>query len=593
MATAFNKLNKFNLSHEDYATYEMGKLYPFLCMEVIPGDSFDVSTETFARAEAMIAPQMSRVDMLKYYFYVPNRIVWEDTEPYYTHGFDGQDDTIKPYMISPPQGYPIGSLADFLGLPVNVGNLKHSALPFRAYQRIMYDWIWNENVYDLTALEPPMTSGLDTTTLTELQYKMWEKDYFTSALPSPQRGDASYLPTGTYATTGIYPLSNVLNYSGNTASVNLSPGGVPTMKLPNSENNKYADIPHFTGIGTGSTQYEMGPLNMHSDTVSGTQISYFNNSVNNFQSSGQNSRQAFDVGITSLSQMTNDPRRALPGINNQSALNDLNVAAKSGVGLIGITDLSSASAVSVNQMRVAFQVQKFLERNMRGGARMVSWTLSHFGVRVPDARLQRAEYLGGSRSPLFISAVEQTSQSTTTGTPQGNLAGRGVISGRAGFKKSFTEYGYIIGLCCILPRTLYSQGIERHWTRESIFEEYVPVFAHLGEQEVKNKEIYATGTPQDEETWAYQDRFAEFRHIPSRVHGQLRPGGTLNYWTLARQFNSLPAYNKDFVTADPSNRIFAVESGDNIDHFICQHLHRIKAIRPIPKHGFPGLIDHD
>lgn len=528
MASPFNKSNTFDLSHEVMATYEMGYLYPNCLMEVLPGDTFDTRSEATSRFEAMIAPQMSRIDKYQYWFYVPNRVLFENWESYITGGLDGNDSTVKPYMVSPSGGYAIGSLADYLGIPTGVADLKHSALPFRMYAKIMNDWFFDENM-DTMFIENK-ADGLDTTTNTLLQKKRWEKDRFTNSLPTPQRGPSSYLPIGTSAPV-----------VGNGKALGL-----------------YTGVDTTGALAEGAATGNMGiASNAWSDALS---------SSGNL-ATGFTGKQ---IGITT------DPT-------------------KSGV----IADISSATAVTVNQMRVAFQVQKFMEKNMRGGARLVEWTLSHFGVRIPDGRLQRSEMLGASRYPVAVAPVEQTSSTDST-SPQGNLAGRGIEHINVnGFRKSFVEQGFVMGLVCYMPRTMYSQGIAPLWTRETRYEEYIPVFSHLGESEVKNKEIYAQGSSVvdasgnvvDEQTFGYQDRYNEFRHIPSSVHGQLRPGGSLNFWSLARQFNSLPQLNSQFVASDPSNRIFAVTSG--VDHITAHFLHHVKAIRPIPKFGNPGLIDHD
>lgn len=516
MTSPFNKTNKFDLTHEVLSTFEMGKLYPNMLMEVVPGDTFDVRTESFSRFESMIAPQMGRIDKFQYYFYVPHRILFGDWEKYITGGFDGQDTTVKPYMTSPSGGYAVGSLADYLGIPTGVAGLNHSALPFRAYQKIYMDWFADENLMTIT--DPSTASGADTTTNTSLYNKCWEKDYFTNSLPTPQRGQAAYLPLGTAAPV-------VLSDSGKKLYFEFGdrPGasGSSIMAMREDGNTKYSEVYQVKGTHEDSTMNSAGYV-----------------------------------------------------------LSDLKA------------DLSNATAATINQIRVAFQIQRFMEKNMRGGARLVEWTLSHFGVRIPDGRLQRSEFLGGSRAPVVVSAVEQNSATVSGQTPQGNLAGRGVSAGKiTGFRKSFVEQGYIIGLVCYLPRTMYSQGLARHWSRSTRYEEYIPVFAHLGEQEVKNKEIYAQGTSADEDTFGYQDRYNELRHQPSTVHGLFRPGQSLNYWTLGRQFNSLPSLNSTFVTSDPSNRIFAVQSAT--DHIEAQFLHHVKALRPLPKFGNPGLIDHE
>lgn len=504
MVTPFNKANVFDLSHEYLATCNMGQLLPVELIEVIPGDTFRQVTSMYMRLEALIAPILSRCDVRFHSFFVPNRIIFDDWEKYITGGKDGNDATVKPFMVSPAGGYKVGSLADYLGVPTGVAGLEHSALPFRVYNLIFNEWFRDENLMDMLPLST--AAGKDTISNTELQNSCWEKDYFTSALPTPQRGPAANLPFATTAPVkGTYTLS--LNGTG---------GG---------------DIP--------------GNVNIHT--------------------SGAGEQLAVDAGILQV------------GYQQPNSL---------------YADLSAASAVTVNQMRLTFQIQKFMEKNMRGGARLVEWTLSHFGVRIPDGRLQRPEYIGGGRSPIFITPVEQTSSTDAT-SPQGNLAGRGVASSASlKWMKSFVEQGWIMTLMTIVPRTLYSQGLPRMWSRKTRYDEYVPVFAHLGEQEVRNKEIYAQGVDADEGIFGYNDRFAELRHIPSTVHGQFRPNQSLDYWTLGRQFSSLPQLNADFVRSDPSRRIFAV-TDESVDTIEVQLLHKIKAIRPLPKYGNPGLIDHD
>lgn len=538
MASPFNKSNVFDLTHERLATYEMGVLYPNLLMEVLPGDTIDLKSEAFSRFEAMIAPQMSHIDKFQYYFYVPNRVLFSKWEDYITGGKDGNDSTVKPYMTSPSGGYAIGSLADHLGLPTGVADLNHSALPFRMYQRIWSEWFRDENI----DIEPTLNTGagLDSTTSKSIRKKCWEKDYFTNSLPTPQRGGASYLPLGTSAPVSVYG------------------------------NNKSLMVRYYDGTELKEKPWVVGdtsPLVATNKTTAQT--------------------------LSSTTYTTEAPTaHTAVGLSNSQTYGS--------TGLVGTADLSAASAVTVNQLRVAFQVQKFMERSIRGGYRLVEWTLSMFGVRIPDSRLQRTEYLGGARYPVSISAVEQNSSTDST-SPQGNLAGRGIEHVNVnGFRKSFVEQGFVMGLVCYMPRTLYSQGVHRMWTRETRYDEYIPVFAHLGEQEVKNKELYAQGTSVvdsdgnvvDEQTFGYQDRYNEFRHLPSGVAGQFRKGGSLNYWTLARQFDSLPQLNHGFVVADVPNRIFAVQTS-GYDHITAHFIHHIKAIRPLPKFGNPGLIDHD
>ena len=263
-----------------------------------------------------------------------------------------------------------------------------------------------------------------------------------------------------------------------------------------------------------------------------------------------------------------------------------------------LTDLRAATAVGVNDVRVAFQIMRFMEKNARGGARYIEWLLSHFGVRSSDSRLQRPEYLGGGKCPVTISEVLQTSSTDAT-SPQGNMAGRAVAGQSAPqFTKYFEEFGYLIGILSIMPRASYQQGLPRMWTRKTRYDYPLPVFSHLGNQEVKNQEIYAQsptvlgsdGQPANDGTFGYQERYEELRRQPSTVHGQFR--SSLNFWHMGRIFDNLPQLNKQFVECDATKRIFAV-TDQSEDSCIVQIHHNIQAIRRFPKYGDPGFIDHD
>lgn len=619
MTSPFNRLNKFRgLSHENYGTYSQGKLYPNLVMEVVPGDTLHVTQSTFIRALAMIAPQLSEVDLYQYYFYVPHRILFDGWEKYITGGYDGNDTTEKPYMMSPEGGYPKGSLGDYLGLPAiksGTGQYKHDAFPFGAYKKIFYDWFANENFYDIPD-EVKLKAGLNTFSADDLdfKYKMWEKDYFTSALPSTQRGPQATLPIGTWAPTGVYPIGTLVeqptkldggnNYNWNRItkeSINASWfGGAPELDtqpmatLPGNTEEliKLSSMPVFNKVSNNFAE-GMQNVNQFADQMSGTTISYLQAFGGNHASETGQLTWAHSVPSPESSGVDPNPAYGnrssyiATGGNSASA----SIITNSPTGLMGITDLSTANAVTISAMRTAFQIQRFLEKNMRGGARLVEWTLSHFGVRIPDARLQRSELLGGGRMRMLTSVIEQTNAGADT--PVGTLSGRGVISGKPfHFSKSFVEHGYVIGIMCIMPRTLYSQGLPRQFTRFTRWDEYLPVFAHLSEQEILNKEIFVSGDENvDNAAFGYNERYAELRFKPNEVHGEFKEDGSLNYWTLARQFDALPKLNKEFVTADPSNRIFAV--ADGADPFVGYHKFNIVAIRPLPKRGTPGLIDHD
>lgn len=256
------------------------------------------------------------------------------------------------------------------------------------------------------------------------------------------------------------------------------------------------------------------------------------------------------------------------------------------------TDLSTATAATINQLRQAFQIQKMLERDARGGTRYTEVIRSHFGVTSPDARLQRPEYLGGGKSYVNVSPIAQTAISGAT--PQGNLAAIGTTSFSGhGFAKSFTEHCLLLGLVCAYADLTYQQGLERQFSRSTRFDFYWPALAHIGEQAVLNKEIFLVGTPaQDDAVFGYQERFAEYRYKPSNITGLFRSGaaGTLQIWHLAQQFGALPVLGDIFIREDPPiDRVIAVPAEP---HFLLDAHFNLRAARPMPVYGVPGMIDH-
>lgn len=255
-------------------------------------------------------------------------------------------------------------------------------------------------------------------------------------------------------------------------------------------------------------------------------------------------------------------------------------------------DLSQATAATINSLREAFQLQRLFEADARGGTRYTEIIRSHFGVISPDARLQRPEYLGGSSTRIHINPVTQTSSTDST-SPQGNLSAFGVAGDNIhGFTKSFTEHGYIIGLVNVRADLTYQQGLNRMWSRRTRFDFYWPTLAHLGEQAVLNKEIYAQGTEADDDVFGYQERYAEYRYYPSLITGRFRStdSTSLDFWHLSQKFESLPSLSSDFIEDKPPlDRIVAVTTEPN---FLLDCYFSLKCVRPMPVYSVPGLIDH-
>ena len=517
--------SRFNRSHGLKTTFDSGYLVPILVDEVLPGDTFNLRATLFTRLATLISPIMDNVYLDTFFFFVPERLVFENFQRMCGEQENPDDSTdfLFPTLNAPSGGFAVGSLADYFGLPTGVNNLEVRAEPFRCYNLIYNEWFRDENLQDSV---PFTKADSDQISNYSLLRRGKRHDYFTSALPWPQKGPGVELPFG-----------------GN-ADINLSSSAtmnVPGFSLFNigasSSNRSYVD--GFIGQGSGRV----------------------------YVGSDEDGYSLAPTKQTSVNLPVN--------------------------GLAGWSvDMSSVSSVTINQFREAFQIQKWYERAARGGTRYTEILRSFFGVVSPDARLQRPEYLGGSSRRIDISVVPQTSASDST-TPQANLSAFGVgINNKSGFTKSFVEHGWIIGLVNVRADLTYQQGINRMWSRRTKFDMYWPTFAHLGEQAVLNKEIYAQGNTTDDEAFGYQERYAEYRYFPSQVTGKFRStyAQSLDFWHLAQKFDSLPTLSSQFIEDNPPiERIVAVQDEPQ---FLLDAYFDMNCVRPMPVYGVPGLVDH-
>ena len=532
----------FDRSHGWKSTFDSGYLVPFLVDEVLPGDSYKVKFNFLARLSTPVVPTMDNLFVDTFYFFVPYRLLWKHWEQ-----FNGQQDYpgaptdyLVPQTSAPAEGgFPVGSLEDYFGLPTGVNGIKANELAARAYALIWNEWFRDENLQNPINLssyaEISTASGLDDVGLGDAGFTGSHKllrrgkrhDYFTSALPWPQKGPGVELPI-----------------SGNAPIVTMQDGQpYDGIVLPGGESN------------AGKPPY----------------LSYnYSGSWRNLGSPGEAWKQGDKVHWS--------------GTFNGSTYST-------------VADLSSVTAATINSLRQAFQLQKLYERDASGGTRYTEILRSHFGVVSPDSRLQRPEYLGGSESPVLINPVVQNSATGSTGaeTPQGNLAAYGLASSTSakhGFTKSFVEHGIIIGLLNVRADLTYQQGIPRMFSRRTRFDFYWPVLAHLGEQAILNKEIYAQGTSADDDVFGYQERYAEYRYFPSMITGKLRSTDpqSLDVWHLSQKFDSLPTLSAQFIQDDPPvSRILAVQDEPQ---FIIDSYIEMKCARPMPVYGVPGLVDH-
>lgn len=498
--------SKFDRSFGVKTAFDAGYLVPIMVDEILPGDTMHLRMEGFARMSTPIFPVMDNMYLETFYFFIPNRLVWDNWERFngYQRNPGDSTDFIVPQIVMPAvTGATEGSLADHFGIPTAVPNLSVNSLPFRCYNLLYNDWFRDENLQDSVVVD--VDDGPDNYSDYVLLRRNKRRDYFTSCLPFPQKGPDVVLPLGT------------------SAPVISSGTGVPT-----------------------------------------------------FNTTGQSNRALFSVNGSS----------AVVFNANSTATDDLSWNTTSLAA-----DLTDAAGASINDLRLAVQTQKMFERDARGGTRYIEVVHSHFGVISPDFRMQRPEYIGGGSTPIFINPVAQTS-ATSGSNALGDLAGYGVASPTGhGFVYSSTEHGFIIGLVMVRADLNYQSGLERFWSRQTRFDYYWPALAHLGEQAVLNKEIYAQGTSADDEVFGYQERYAEYRYKPNLITGLFRSNatGSLDSWHLAQDFGSLPALNDEFIVEDPPmERILAVNTEPD---FLFEAFFLYNCARPMPVYSVPGNMD--
>lgn len=551
--------SKFDMSHSVKTTINQGEITPVYLQEVYPGDSFKVQSTYITRtASSLIRPIMDNLFLDTYYFFVPSRLVYDKWAQIFGENASGPWAETE-FAEAPGNGtYSaslgnvnsiVGGVADHLGLPITMlvdseGYLQtpfktFSTIPFRCFAKVYDDWFRDENVVG------PMNirTSDNTSTSFGMEYinnKEWSinnyfgklpkvsklHDYFTSALPSPQKGSP--------------------------VTFNITNGYVPVIPLNNMNNNSL-----LNAFNSPALSFAKKIGSSWSDSTANGPLSLLNGNLINSGSGASSGTQVVP--------------------NN----------------LAGVID--HLTAFSVNDMRFAFQLQKMLERDARGGTRFTEYIENHFNVLNPDSRLQRAEYLGGKRSPLNITQVTQTTGSSTTPSNNslGDLGGYSLTGSNTGFKKSFTEHGFVIGVACIRQFHTYQQGFDKFWFRFKRTDFYDPVFANIGEQPIYSKEIYASTTNiSANNVFGYNEAWADLRYNNSKISGFMRSGIQDSYdvWHLGDYYANSPTYSQSFVEeGDNVKQVLSVQEGPN---FLVDIFHKVSAIRPLPLYSVPGLLDH-
>lgn len=540
--------SRFDRSWNIKATMDGEYLYPLFVEEVLPGDTIQYNGDYFGRFLTLIFPIMDNVRVEGHFFFVPNRLVWDNWEKFCGAQDEPDDSTDFTVPVidpgnDPPTQLPEGSIYDYMGLPTKVDLVwtvddpdsttkfaDISSLPMRAYKLIWNEWYRDENLQNKVTLDKG--DGPDDPATHVLLKRGKRKDYITSALPWPQKGEALRIPLGTSA-----PVfgNGTLNLTDGTTVYGIG----------------YRDNTGFNGMLQALDGWDGQPV-------------------------GSNPAGSAPVGGKSL---------GVPSVLAQTSL---------------YADLSQATAATIEQWRQAMAFQSMAELDARGGTRYTEILRAHFRVSPNDARLQRPEYLGGFSQRIDIRQVAQTSQTQTdpgalSNTPQANLAAFGQLGAGCDWTKSFEEHGHVIGLFNITADLTYQQCIDRMWSRQTKHEFYWPSLAHLGEQAVLNQEVFFNPLDVDvldepKAVWGYQERWSEYKYGKNKVVGKFKSNatGSLHAWHLALNFTETPRLNAAFITDNPPfSRVVSITDEP---YFMVDMRHGLLHTRAMPVYAMPSML---
>ena len=585
------KKNKFDLSNYELTTCDIGQLVPVNCFEVLPNDTFKVSSMLFARMQPMLAPIMHPLKVIFQHWYMPSRLLWQPVpvlnasktdidilggfEEFYTSGGIDTEYPEFPTITLNANDCKPGSLANHLGIPIVAEGVEVNAMPFR-----MYNIIFNERYRD-EDIEPEIDvylgAGKDSVTPRNLLSPCWHRDYFTTARLSTQRGArvnvpviggvsgsvaslsfsfsldseaVSYLVTSVYELTLSIPTSYLSTLENNQV-VNLS------AELDNTSKQTIFNFPNGITV-TSSVELELD---------SGMQWDSFNFDI---------SIMAFSLSSSSGSVPTNFTSKISFG-------SPTNFTSK-----ISYSGGDSTAYISIQDLATASHLQKLKEKSLKYGNRYEERIQLEFGTRPADSRIDRPQYLGGSQQTFQISEVLQTAEAQNSGV--GTMRGHGTTFGRGNrYRFRFPEHGYVMTLMSIRPLALYADSMDRSWLRRTPTDFYLPDLANAGGfQEVWQQELYGSKSA-EKVVFGYQGKYDDYRHRANRVSGDFVD--TLDYWHLARKFTAPPVMNTTFLrlASGDFKRIFN-STDTNYGSILCMIKNNVRAYRPIHKRAKPTSI---
>lgn len=549
----FNR-SKFDLSHKIQTTFNVGNLVPLDWQEVIPGDTFAGKLKGVIRvSSSFIKPVIDNMYMDAHHFFIPYRLCYKDTERVFGNPNPSAyvDNDLKEFPTNTKACIVVsGSVGEYLGLPLGTypaGTIN--LMPFRAFALVYNQWFRNENVIDeiyvqngeaVDSENPNANVWSPNNYCGMLPKVMRRKDYFSTCLPAPQKGQAVGIPVA----GGNAPVTGLINAPVQADSVAQNLSDELPLQITNGNSTQPLSM---MGVVADNTAY--GLLGHYGDPI---------------------------VGTGTYAYLDISPLKVVGSLSN------------------GQADLSEVTFANVNDLRYAFALQKMLERDALYGSRYNEFLLGHFGVSSPDARLQFTEYLGGGRIPIQIYQAVQTSQATED-SPLGNVAGFSVSEGQTRFVKGFTEHGICLTVASVRQFHTYQQGLPKKWTKKAREDYYDPLFATIGEQPIYQSELYYNGGDPKANIFGYNEAFADYRSLPNIITGELRSNidNSLDVWHFGDYYSNGPTLSDTFIEETTAfvDRTLSVPSTSQ-DTFIFDGWFELPAIRVMPTYSVPGLIDH-